>query len=180
MKKLTLKNKLVTCGILGTLSLGLLMGASEETNFHKIADNVDEYHLTVTVYPDGYASPDWDNDSTERPITHFVKLDRETEEFHDILNIISQHSYERNDSSKATDDYGYRHSGDEAEKYVLDFSSIDKQLGLPVALDQIVMNELGHMNVNQRTYQMEEVTAQGLFDEILSYLDENPHIVYTA
>lgn len=180
MKKFTLKNKLVACGILGTLSVGLLMGASEETNFHKIADSVDEYSLSVTVYPDGYASPDWDHDSSERPITHFVKLDSETEEFHDILNILSQHSYVRNETSKETENFSYRHSGDENEKYMLDFNSIDWKLGVPVELDNVVMNDFGHMNVNNRTYQMDEDSAQALIEDILTYLGENPEIVYTA
>ncbi len=180
MKKFTLKNKLVACGIVGTLSIGLLMGASEETNFRKIADNVDEYRLSVTVYPEGYASPDWNNDSSERPITHFVELDSETAEFQDILNIMSEHSYVRNGSSKETENFSYRHSGDETEKYMLNFNSIDWKLGVPVELDNVVMNDLGHMNVNKRTYQMDEDSAQALIGDILAYLEENPEIVYTA
>lgn len=152
----------------------------KETNFYNITHKVDEISLTLSVFPEGYASPDWNPDSEEKVDNYFVDLKKESQEMTEILDIIGKYSYELHADSVATKNRSYGKKGYEDEKYLLDLSTLDRIFGFPTIKTVAVMNDLGNMNVNKRTYQMNPESANKMLEELLAYLETHPEITSVA
>lgn len=146
----------------------------KDTNFYNIAHKVDEISLTLTVYPEGYASPDWNPDSGEKVDIYYVDLKKESQEMLEILDIIAQYSYELHADSVATKNRSYGKEGFEDETYLLNVSTLDRIFGFPWVKTSFVMNDLGKMNVDKRTYEMNPDSAHEMLEELMMYLKTLP------
>lgn len=163
-------------GIVTVVALGsILLGAGEEKNFHRIAENVDEYRLSL------YYAPYYPEESFEEmyeenpPVSYFVNLSKEDEKFHDLMEIMADYSYERPKNSVKTEGHQVYANGMDFE-YALHFDSVAWEMGIPVEQDVIVITDQGDMNVNKRTYHIGESGAE-LIEKVLAYMEENPDIV---
>lgn len=192
MKKLTLKNKLVACGMLGILSLGLLLGAgkTQEVPLSPVVENKsfatisnEALRFSLMVFPE--------NNSATNP-SYSVALEQGDPHFAEILNIVSAYDFEDVDLS---------HKERNRESISFDNTKPHRQISFTVYSDIVtrqgeedwaylnydpqkttvldfLLNEMGEINVNAYLYHMGDEGAL-LVDEIFEYLEQNPEIERT-
>lgn len=155
MKKFTLKNKIVACGILGNLSLGLLMGAGQQLHFSDIDNGVEE--IILNIIPENM-----DDD-----IYDLIVLEQGEEHFEEILDIVSKYGYETNEFSSIPRS-GISFSGDEP----FDGFSLTTYDGEKEELTSVMVVECGALNINDHRYNMQN--ADLMVAEIYEYVNQYP------